>query len=723
MNLIKKYFVFIAPALIFFSQNSTAQNVGIGLITPLTKLHVQNGVSGAAPYSLASLTVESNDHTFINLLSPAAKETGILFGIPGFPYDGAIDYNNVNTLNGLQFRTNGNQTRMVINSAGNVGIGTASPTALLSLASTGTELAGTAMSNTFRTNAGTLGTGTGNEINIASLGFLGGNNIALGIRGYRNSNGSDWTNTSILLGYDVDNTVRPASFFAMGSNGNFGFGVADPAASAKLDVTSTTKGFLPPRMTTTQRDAIASPVPGLMIFNSTTQTIDFYTQYGWSSIKSGIGGANKLLGGNNQEALPCMQKTSDGGYIVVGTSTSSANGDVTGTTHDNLGLGLGGEIWVVKLTATGTISWNKLLGGDLEESGYNIQQTTDGGYIVAGSSTSSANGNVTGVNHGGADYWIVKLDGSGNIVWNKLIGGSGNDKAYSIQQTSDGGYVVAGESTSSANGDVTEINHGSGSPIDYWIVKLDGTGNIMWNRLLGGNGIEIARSVLEAAAGGFIVAGSSTSSANGNVTPVNHGNTDYWIVKLDAAGAISWNRLLGGTSDEEAFSIRQNTIDGAYLIAGYSQSSANGDVTGTNHYAASKEFWIVRLDVGGAAILWNKLLGGDQFEEPNSIVQTTDGGYIVAGYSGSSAQGDVTLANHGGQDYWIVKLDRFGNITWNKLIGGSGTDIAYSVQQAGDGSYIVIGTSTSSSNGDVIPANHGLKDYWVIRLDANGNPL
>ncbi|MEO6252233.1 MAG: hypothetical protein ABIO79_02975 [Ferruginibacter sp.] len=540
-----------------------------------------------------------------------------------------------------------------------------------------------------------------------------------------------WVGTEPLL--IIGNGTGPSAksnALVILKNGNVGMGTNTPVISAKLDITSTSSGFLPPRMTTAQRDAIVGPVPGLMIFNSTTQTIDFYTLYGWSSIKAAIAGGNKLLGGHNNETTPCIQKTSDGGYILAGTSTSSANGDVTGISHDNPALGQPGDIWVVKLTATGIISWNKLLGGDVSELGYSIQQTIDGGYIVAGTSYSSANGNVTGVNHGGTDYWIVKLDGSGNIVWNKLLGGTGNEKAYSIQQTSDGGYIVAGESTSSANGDVTETNHGGGTPIDYWIVKLNATGAISWNRLLGGDGIEIARSVQEAAAGGFIVAGSSTSSANGNVTPANHGNTDYWIVKLDAAGAISWNRLLGGTFDEEAFSIRQNTTDGAYLIAGYSQSSANGDVTGTNHQSGSKEFWIVRLDVSGSTLLWNKLLGGTGYEEANSIITTTDGGYIVAGYSGSFADGDVTGVNHGGsiiQDFWIVKLDSFGNITWNKLLGGSGNDIAYSVQQTADGGYIVAGSSTSSSNGDVTPTNHRITppttDFWIIRLDANGNIL
>ena len=848
-------------AVIFNAQTLMAQNVGIGTTTPLTKLHVSNGASGATPFAISPLTVESNGHTFINLLSPAANETGILFGIPGIPFDGAIDYNNVNTANGFQFRTNGNLTRMVIDNAGNVGIGTIgalapaakleiihngastngtallinqnvignadgpkiqfkktmtspkswtagilngidlgtfgisedggtggfgnprfaiaqggnvgigttspnqrlsvtsgddarvniysnggsvgiidavsnantatarwlsinpsganvgigtqSPTAQLSLASAGTELAGTAMSNSFKTNAGSLGGTIGNEISIASLGFLGANNIALGIRGYRSSTGTDWTSTSILLGYDVDNTVRPASFFAMGSNGNFGFGIAAPAASAKLDVTSTTSGFLPPRMTTAQRDAIASPVPGLMVFNSSTQTIDYYSLYGWSSLKVVIAGGNKLLGGTADETTPSIQKTTDGGYIVAGTSTSSANGDVTGTNHGQ------SDIWIAKVNSAGSLSWNKLLGGDFSEYAFSIQQTTDGGYIVAGTSTSSANGDVTGTNHsaGDADYWIIKLDGTGNIVWNKLLGGSLTELAYSIQQTTDGGYIVAGESTSSANGDVTGANHGNR---DYWIVKLDGSGNIVWNKLLGGTGNDIAYSIQQTTDGGYIVAGTSTSSANGDVTGTNHGVPDYWIVKLDGSGIIVWNKLLGGANSEVTKSIVQTT-DGGYIVAGYSISSANGDVTGTTHGAY--DFWIVKLD-GSGNIVWNKLLGGSLSEFAYSIQQTTDGGYIVAGYSNTLANGDVSGVNHGGNDYWIVKLDGSGNIEWNKLLGGSGNDIAYSVQQTADGGYIVAGTSTSSANADVTSSNHGAgTDFWIIRLDANGNIL
>ena len=278
---------------------------------------------------------------------------------------------------------------------------------------------------------------------------------------------------------------------------------------------------------------------------------------------------------------------------------------------------------------------------------------------------------------------------------------------------------MAGTSTSSANGDVTGTNHSAGDA-DYWIIKLDGTGNIVWNKLLGGSITELAYSIQQTTDGGYIVAGYSTSSANGDVTGTNHGSYDFWIVKLDGSGNIVWNKLLGGANPEVTKSIVQTT-DGGYIVAGYSISSANGDVTGTTHGAY--DFWIVKLD-GSGNIVWNKLLGGSLSEYAYSIQQTTDGGYIVAGYSNTLANGDVSGVNHGGNDYWIVKLGGSGNIEWNKLLGGSGNDIAYSVQQTADGGYIVLGTSTSSANADVTSSNHGAgTDFWIIRLDANGNFL
>jgi hypothetical protein len=497
--------------------------------------------------------------------------------------------------------------------------------------------------------------------------------------------------------------------------GSVGIGTSSPNTTAALDVTSTTKGFLPPRLSSVQRNDITNPTEGLVIYNSTKHCLEIYRGAGggWFNLcdNAFVGRPiNKLLGGSSDERASYIQKTSDEGYIISGYSYSSANGDVSGTNHG------GYDYWIVKLDALGNIIWNKLLGGIYDDYARHIQQTSDGGYIISGYSSSSANGDVSGANHGGSDYWIVKLDALGNIVWNKLLGGNSNEESSNIQQTSDGGYIISGLSTSSANGDVSGTNHGGA---DYWIVKLDALGNIVWNKLLGGIGTETASNIQQTTDGGYIISGWSTSSANGDVSGTNHGFRDYWIVKLDALGNIVWNKLLGGNSNEESSNIQQ-TSDGGYIISGYSSSSANGDVSGTNH--GYSDYWIVKLDALGN-IIWNKLLGGNRSEESSNIQQTSDGGYIISGLSTSSANGDVSGTNHGGADSWIVKLDALGNIVWNKLLGGSYDDYARHIQQTSDGGYIISGYSSSSANGDVSGTNHGSNDYWIVTLDALGNIL
>ena len=359
------------------------------------------------------------------------------------------------------------------------------------------------------------------------------------------------------------------------------------------------------------------------------------------------------------------------------------------------------DFWIVKLDTIGTIEWQKSLGGSADDIAYSVQQTSDGGYIVAGESASN-DGEVSG-NHGGRDFCVMKLNSIGTIEWQKSLGGSADDIAYSVQQTSDGGYIVAGESLSN-DSDVSG-NHGSS---DFWVVKLNTAGTIEWQRSLGGSTDDIAYSVQQTSDGGYAVVGESTSN-DGDVSG-NHGSTDYWIVKLNTMGAIEWQKSLGGSSDDHAFSFQQ-TSDGGYIIAGWAMS-IDGDVSGS-HGGGYYDFWVVKLDTIGA-IEWQKPLGGSRNDVAYSIRQTSDGGYIVAGYTVSS-NGDCTV-NHGLSDYWVVKLNATGTIEWQKSLGGSKYDIANSIQQTSDGGYIVAGRSMSN-NGDVTGhhSQYG-NDYWIVKL-------
>lgn len=417
----------------------------------------------------------------------------------------------------------------------------------------------------------------------------------------------------------------------------------------------------------------------------------------------------KAFGGTRVDIAQSIQPTSDGGYIVAG-NTNSQDGDVMGyhqgingcyqtcfgqTICDYFPDGL-----VVKLSGSGTIQWQKTLGGSAADNLLSIQSTTDGGYIASGL-TYSNDGDVSGY-HGGneADAWVVKLSSSGDIQWQKVLGGStGCDFANVILPTPDGGYMIAGH-TDSHDGDITSI----AGERDVWIVKLNSSGAIQWQKTIGGDKSDYAYS-FQSTSDGYILAG-YTYSNNGDVFG-NHGDADAWIVKIDNNGTIQWQKTLGGSNEEIARSI-QLTPDGGYIVAGSAKSN-NGDVSGGNH--GGSDAWIIKLSNSGT-IQWQKSLGGSYEEIARSVQSTTDGGYIITG-SAVSTNGDISN-NHGGQDAWIVKLNSNGAIQWQRSIGGTNDEVANSVQTTVDGGYIIAGQALSN-NGDV-SGNHGATDAWIVKL-------
>ncbi|MFH0866218.1 MAG: T9SS type A sorting domain-containing protein [Bacteroidota bacterium] len=400
-------------------------------------------------------------------------------------------------------------------------------------------------------------------------------------------------------------------------------------------------------------------------------------------------------GGTNNDDAKDIAPTNDGGYIMVG-NTGSNDGDVTGI-HGNI------DIWVVKIDSIGSIQWQKCYGGSAGDFANAICQTSEGGYIIAGFS-SSTDGDHLSIGHGLQDYWILKLDSSGSslglIQWENCFGGTEIEQATDIIQTSDGNYVVAGY-TSSYNGDVT---HNNNQYTGFWIVKIHALNYILWEKFIGESGWDRANSIQQTNDGGFIVAGSSGLTGN-------HGSLDYWIIKLDTVGEIQWQKCLGGSGGEVAYSIQQ-TSDQGYIVAGTTNSN-DGDVTGNHGGTNAADYWVVKLDNVGN-IQWQKCLGGSSNDYATSIQQTSYGNYIVAGYT-SSNDGDV-YGNNGGTDFWIVQIDCLGNIQWQKCIGGSSNDEAQSIHQTSDEGFVIAGFS-SSNDSDVI-GNHGVDDYWIVKLNS-----
>ncbi len=489
-----------------------------------------------------------------------------------------------------------------------------------------------------------------------------------------------------------------------------------------ITATSANSGIIPPKLTSAQRDAIVNPTEGLTIYNLTSHCLEFYRGSAWYNICTNSNVANvnnRLYGGNSTEFFTrgtldgdghpvVINLTSDGGYILAGATLSSASGNVTGINHG------GYDIWVLKFDALGNIQWQKLIGGSFDEFAFQIQQTSDGGYIIGGNSNSSQSGDVTQTSRGDFDFWVVKLTSIGDISWNKLLGGNNTDFLMDLKQTSDGGYVATGFSRSSQSGDITDINH---NDKDYWVVKLTNLGANSWNKLLGCNTTEGPFAISQTADGGYIVAGHSDGNNNGDVTNTNHGYYDFWLIKLNSGGTIQWNKLYGGLNYEGLFSM-QITSDGGYILAGLSQSSSTGDVVGNNR--GGYDSWIMKVDNLGN-IAWTKLLGGTGDDFSTYIIQNPDDSYILIGCSTSSASGEVTATNHGDYDFWITKFSPTGTILWNKLLGGNGNDRAYSIARLSNGDYWIAGASSSSNNGDVIDTNHGDSDLWIVKIDANGN--
>jgi len=371
---------------------------------------------------------------------------------------------------------------------------------------------------------------------------------------------------------------------------------------------------------------------------------------------------DKTFGGSGDDEAWSLIQTTDGGYAVAGRTRSEGAKDADDWNS-----------WVINLDKQGNQVWDRIYGESGDDWAGSLIQTTDGGYAVAGV-TKSVVGYTKSVGAGGQDFWVIKLDVQGNEVWDRTYGGSANDGAYSIIQTTDGGYAVAGYTKTK----------GAGKE-DFWVIKLNKQGKMIWDRTYGGSGDDWAESLIQTTEGGYVVVGNTGSKGAGK--------EDFWVIKLNKQGKMIWDRTYGGIGDDLANSLIQTT-DGGYAVAGRTDSKGAG----------KNDCWLIKLDEQGNQV-WDKTYGGSNNDQANSLIQTTDGGYAIAGDTKSKGAGII--------DAWIIKLDSKGDITWDKTYGGSNYDSADSLLQTTDGGYAVAGYTYSKGAGK--------EDFWVIKLDEQGN--
>jgi predicted secreted protein len=413
---------------------------------------------------------------------------------------------------------------------------------------------------------------------------------------------------------------------------------------------------------------------------------------------------NRRYGGIGNDVAHSLIATSDGGYVLSGSTESFGAG--------------GNDFWLVKIDALGNMQWNKTYGGASADIAYSLVATYDGGYAVAGVTSSFGAGS--------GDFWLIKTDALGNMQWNKTYGEASDDGACSLVATSEGGYTLVGHT----------FSFGAGGS-DIWLVKTDALGNTQWSRTYGGLWDDYASSLVATSDGGCTLVGLIYSQYAEGTPP------DICLIKSDMWGNMLWNKTCGlGINDEDAYALAA-TVDGGYVIAcaisskflntGLLKTDALGNMQWNKNYwggsmvlahtvvlgsdggyalagntdpssDGDEDFWIIKVSESGSR-QWSQEYGETGNECAYSIVATSDGGYALVGSTGSFGAG--------GTDVWLVKIDAFGNLEWNKTFGGALSDEAYSLVATPDGGYAIAGYTNSFGA--------GRNDVWLIKTDAHGN--
>lgn len=350
----------------------------------------------------------------------------------------------------------------------------------------------------------------------------------------------------------------------------------------------------------------------------------------------------KTFGGSGNDWGYSVQQTFGGGFIIAGYTYSFGAGS--------------SDVYLIKTDPKGNSLWQKTFGGSSGDYGCSVQLTSDGGFIIAGYTGSFGAGS--------SDVYLIKADPNGNLLWQKTFGGSNLDYGYSVQETNDGGFIITGQTNSSGdpNGNV-------------YLIKTDPNGESQWQKTFGGSNYDAGFSIQQTSDGGFIIAGTTDSFGTGS--------SDLYLIKTEPNGNLLWQKSLGG---DYGLSVQQTT-DGGFIIAGS---------TGTFGAEGYADVHLVKTDPNGN-LLWQKIFDRDYWDEGRSVLQTPDGGFIIAGFSGP-----------GITDVYLIRTDSAGNLLWQETFGGISYDRGFSVQKTTDGGLIIAGSTDSFGAGHY--------DVYLIKL-------
>jgi outer membrane protein OmpA-like peptidoglycan-associated protein len=395
----------------------------------------------------------------------------------------------------------------------------------------------------------------------------------------------------------------------------------------------------------------------------------------------------KGLGGSFQDMMYSFENTPEGAYICAGfTRSSNVPGLKKGAVDS--------DMWLLKMSSRGRIIWQKALGGSFSEEGRCVKVTQDGGYVVVGFTDSKE------LMANKRDFYVVRLDALGNLLWQKAFGGNGDDIAHNVQVLDDGGFMVVGE-TKSQTGMTNAFKGG----IDAWVIRLDKNGNLMWDRNFGGTGNDRYTSIAQVE-DGFILLG-ETDSRDQDIRE-NRGKLDILLTKIDIFGKPRWHKTLGGSDNDISHGLT-NTTDGQLVLVGTTFSS---DGMVKNHKGEG-DVWLVKVGTEGN-VLWERTFGGTGDEGGNNVSVTFNGSLLVAGTTRSD-DGDINNRK-GLYDGWIFKTDANGNLLWQKTMGGNGKDDFQVIREIPSGDYMVIGNG-SSDDGDLENlGNSGGEDAWFVSV-------